>query len=253
MQRYFVAPEHILSHNVVITGDDVRHIHKVMRMGPGDELICANGMEQAFLCRITEITAEKVEAAIIHECPQTQELPVRITIVQGMPKGDKLEYIVQKGTECGAKAFYPYEAERSIVKWQPGKIGKKLDRLRKIAKEAAEQSHRAMIPMVNEPVSIKTLIKMSAEYQHKIVAYEETAKAGKQGGLPEVFHSMDSGEECLVVIGPEGGLSPNEMDEFKRADFIPCGLGNRILRTETASLFVLSAASYHFELINEVK
>lgn len=253
MQRYFVQKKHVSPPFITITGDDVKHIQKVMRMTPGDDVVCADNQGSVYLCKINTLTTDDIQVEIVKELPTHQELPIYITIVQGLPKGDKLEWIVQKGTECGAGTFLPYEAERSIVKWPAEKVEKKLNRLRKIAKEAAEQSHRAYVPMVEPPLSLNQLIETSTAFKHKIVAYEETAKNGEQMGLPNVFKKMKQGEGLLVVIGPEGGFSSSEIGRFESAGFTFCGLGNRILRTETAPLFVLSAASYHFELLNGVR
>ncbi|MFC7393299.1 16S rRNA (uracil(1498)-N(3))-methyltransferase [Scopulibacillus cellulosilyticus] len=249
MQRYFIEKEQLSDQTATLFGDDAKHIQKVMRMGQGDRLICADNEGSAYLCEIRSITPDQIKAEILKKFENNTELPIHVTIVQGLPKGDKLELIVQKGTECGAKAFIPFKAERSISKWADNKIEKKLARLKKIAKEAAEQSHRLNIPDISEPVSIAQLIKISENYHQKIVAYEETAKAGEQHALPELFKKMRAQEKLLVVIGPEGGLSEQEINELTKAGFICCGLGRRILRTETAPLYVLSAASYHFELL----
>lgn len=249
VQRYFVGNDQIHDEHVTIEGDDAHHILKVMRMKPGERLIVCNENAQAFSCFVEEGTGQRVRCRIDHQVEEERELPIHVTIVQGLPKGDKLELIVQKATELGVTAFIPFESERAIVKWeQPLKVQKKLDRLRKIAKEAAEQSHRSMVPLIESPISLIELLAKKDDYTHKIVAFEEEAKRGERRGFANLLQSIKQGESLLVVIGPEGGLSEQEVDAFKESGFESVGLGPRILRTETAPLYVLSAVSYHFEL-----
>lgn len=249
MQRYFVANEQMTDQVVTIKGDDVKHIVKVMRMAQDDEIICINETGQTTKCKIITIGDTEVTAEVIEFLSQNHELPVNVTIAQGLPKGDKLDLIVQKGTELGASAFIPFDASRSIVKWDRKKVEKKVERLSKIAKEAAEQSYRQTVPSVQNVVSFKELLTKSIEYDVKIVAYEEQAKSGETSNLVKALNSSKLGSRILVVIGPEGGLTEDEIKHLERANFILCGFGPRILRTETASLYLLSAVSYHFEML----
>ncbi|MGC4375978.1 16S rRNA (uracil(1498)-N(3))-methyltransferase [Fictibacillus sp. Mic-4] len=249
MQRYFVKPEQKSDTFVTIAGDDANHIEKVMRMSIGDKIICSDGKSPAVLCEIANINREVVNARILSEIEQISELPISVTIAQGLPKGDKLDFIVQKGTELGASSFLPFSSTRCIVKWDEKKGEKKTARLQKIAKEAAEQSHRSFIPDVLLPVSFQQLLKDAQRYDIKIVAYEEEAKTGETRQLHKTLNAAKKGQSLLCVIGPEGGLTDNEVQALRESGFIACGLGPRILRTETASLYLLSALSYHFELM----
>ncbi|WP_028399251.1 16S rRNA (uracil(1498)-N(3))-methyltransferase [Ectobacillus panaciterrae] len=246
MQRYFV--EQIKSNEAILTGDDAHHIARVMRMQPGDELYCcANG--KTALCTIAEITNEFVKAAVVQWVEESNELPVFVTIASGLPKGDKLELVLQKGTELGAAAFLPFQAKRSIVKWDAKKGDKKVERWMKIAKEAAEQSHRAVVPSVYAPVSFKEMVMMGKEYDACIVAYEEEAKQGEKANFAKTMEQLQRGQKVLIVFGPEGGLAEEEVRLLREHSFIACSLGPRILRTETAPLYALSAVSYYFELM----
>ncbi len=247
MQRYFAENE---EDTFLIKEDDFHHITRVMRMKPGEEIYCVNSNQQTARCTIENITENEIVAKVIQWVEEDMELPVTVTIVSGLPKGDKLEWIIQKGTELGAHEFIPFIASRSIVKWDAKKSDKKISRWNKIAKEAAEQSHRAVIPNVSAPVSLKELIKMAADYDVLIIAYEEEAKAQESANLVRSFSSMKKGQSLLVVFGPEGGLADSEVELLKEKGFVACGLGPRILRTETAPLYLLSAVSYHFELMN---
>jgi 16S rRNA (uracil1498-N3)-methyltransferase len=249
MQRYFVENEQINDNFVTITGDDVRHISKVMRMESGDQFICCNQNGDSAVCEIEEITTTHIGANVVEWIKELKELPVNVTIAQGLPKGDKLELVVQKGTELGAASFQAFSAARSIVKWDSAKGKKKTERLQKIAKEAAEQSHRTIIPTVKEPLSFNRLLESSRDFDLKIVAYEEAAKAGESSNLASALSKVKHGESIFVVFGPEGGLTEAEVEELASNGFIPCSLGPRILRAETAPLYFLSAVSYHTELL----
>jgi 16S rRNA (uracil1498-N3)-methyltransferase len=165
-----------------------------------------------------------------------------------LPKGDKLEWIIQKGTELGASSFIPFNAARSIVKLEQKKIGKKLDRWQKIAKEASEQSYRNKVPTVIEPCQFNELLKIANDYDVKIVAYEESAKQGEKKNLAKAFDELTDGSSLLAVFGPEGGLTEQEVSKLEELGFLVCSFGPRILRTETAPLYLLSAVSYYFEL-----
>lgn len=248
MQRYFIN-EAIKEGSVRIAGNDAKHIIRVMRMAVGDKIICCGPDGRCGICKIEEFSADTVRVKAETFLNDSVELPVTVTISQGLPKGDKLDLVVQKGTELGAAGFLPFEAERSIVKWDRKKKEKKTERLRTIAKEAAEQSHRSRIPIVNEAVTFGELVSLGSQYNHKMIAYEEEAKAGEDRNLRKVMKQISKGQSLLVVIGPEGGFSESEISELVKAGFLACGLGPRILRTETAALYVLAAISYQFELL----
>lgn len=248
MQRYFAVydPER---NGFLITGDDCRHISKVMRMKEKDEIICVSEEQQTALCSITKISAEEIWADVIQWIEGSAELPIEVTIVSGLPKGDKLEWIIQKGTELGATRFIPFTAARSVVKWDEKKAEKKVNRWQKIAKEAAEQSHRNIVPEVCQPVSLKTLIEIGKSYDVQLVAYEETAKEGERANLVQALNSIKPGSKLIIIFGPEGGLTEDEVKTLTANGYQVCGLGPRILRTETAPLYLLSAVSYHLELL----
>ncbi len=252
MQRYFISKDAVEFPKVCITGDDAHHIQKVMRMNPGDECLCAVSDETVYQCAVKAFAQKEVQLEILETHHENHELPVHIAIAQGLPKGDKFDLILQKGTECGASQFIPYEATRSVVKWAGNKWDKKADRFRKIIKEAAEQSHRSRLPELHSIHNRAQLMQLSREFDHVIVAYEESAKSGEQNMLANVFKSMPKDSSLLVIIGPEGGFSQEEIADFIEMGYKCCGLGRRILRTETAGMYILAAASYHFELLNGV-
>jgi 16S rRNA (uracil1498-N3)-methyltransferase len=248
MQRYFAS---YLKENdcFIITGEDCHHITKVMRMKEKDQIICVSEEQVTALCSITEISTDQVVADVIEWKEESAELPVHVTIVSGLPKGDKLEWIIQKGTELGAVKFIPFTAARSVVKWDEKKADKKVSRWQKIAKEAAEQSHRSFVPEVMHPLNMKALIKAGEPYDVKLIAFEEKAREGETSVLATNLQKLEAGSSLLIVFGPEGGLTSQEVEMLTNNGYQACGLGPRILRTETAPLYLLSAVSYHLELL----
>lgn len=247
MQRYF--GNQVSESKFVIAGDDQHHITRVMRMKKGDQLFCINAEGQSAFCEIEEITDEQVIANVVKWEEGSRELPVHVSIASGLPKGDKLEWIIQKGTELGAHEFIPFIAARSVVKWDDKKASKKVERYERIAKEAAEQSYRNLIPAVRSPLRFKDLLQQQDAFNYKLIAYEEEGKHGEASVLSKTLHQMKPGESLLFVFGPEGGLTPEEIELLVANGFKTCGLGPRILRTETAPLYALSAVSYHFDLM----
>lgn len=246
MQRYFIPEENWKEESVFII-EDAHHISRVMRSKPGDEIICVHPLHQAALCSITSMEESQIEAAIVSWIKEEKELPVSITLAQGLPKGDKLELILQKGTELGASFFLPFQAGRSIVKWDKKKADKKLARFNKITKEASEQSHRTKIPSVLPLRSFEELLDSSTEYDLCIFAYEEETRGPRSKGLSSLLKETSPGDKILACIGPEGGFTMEEAKALTDKGFLSVRLGPRILRTETAPLYLLSCISYHYE------
>ncbi|GMB07576.1 16S rRNA (uracil1498-N3)-methyltransferase [Thermolongibacillus altinsuensis] len=247
MQQYFISNEQIYGDRLDIRGDDVHHIARVMRMNTGDRLLCCNEDGQTALCKIEEISNDFVRCRIIEWIQVDVELPAHVYIANGLLKGDKFELVIQKGTELGAFSFIPLKAARSVVKWDEKKGDKKIERWQKIAKEAAEQSHRTRIPSIFSPLSIEQLIEWSRDVDYKIIAYEEEAKRGERKQLKNILRQLQRGQSIVAVFGPEGGFSEQEVAMLKENGFISCSLGPRILRAETAPLYFLSAVSYELE------
>jgi 16S rRNA (uracil1498-N3)-methyltransferase len=248
LQRYF-AEEKNPNGQLVISGDDYHHVIRVMRMAVGDKVLCVDRSGKSYICIIAEITDKKINCNVVECVDGSSELPIRVTIASGLPKGDKLEWIIQKGTELGANQFVPFTAARSIVKWDEKKADKKVERWQKIAKEAAEQSHRNIVPTVHFPVNLSALIEASKNYDCKLIAYEEDSRNGEASVLAQSLKNLEENNTLLIVFGPEGGLDPKEIVKLQEHGFQTCGLGPRILRTETAPLALLAAVSYHFELL----
>ncbi|WP_102691281.1 16S rRNA (uracil(1498)-N(3))-methyltransferase [Rummeliibacillus pycnus] len=245
MQRYFIN-ESFDNELAIISGDDAHHISKVMRMRVGDEIIVVHNGE-ATICEIADLKEDGVRVQKTHRTLPSPELPINVTIACGLPKGDKLDLIVQKSTELGMYALIPFEAERSIVKWDYKKGKKKQERLQKIAKEAAEQSHRTHIPIIQEPISFKKLLQEVGNYDVVFLADEEDAKQVVRTRFAEQLKKVYDYKSMLVIFGPEGGIDRGEAQALKQLGCQCISLGPRILRAETAPFYVLSAISYEFE------
>lgn len=236
--------------NIRLTGDYLHHMKNVMRFKPGTNVFLTDKNGYSCVAEIVNVASEYIELKWMEKEQLNRELPVQITIACGLSKGDKLEMIVQKSTELGVSKIIPFNSKYSVVKWNEEKAKKKQQRFCKIASEAAEQSHRQAVPGIEELKDLRQLIEYSKTYTHKLVAYEEEAKTGELGHFASVLQQMNPGEHLLIVFGPEGGLDPIEMETFQENGFLACGLGPRIMRTETAPLYALAAISYHFELSN---
>lgn len=248
MQRYFLKNNQFSKDLALITGDDAHHMLRVMRMTIGDQVIVCNEDKKCYYATIKQIKDQEIEVTLDSMIEAQTELPIEVTIAQGLPKGDKFEWVIQKATECGASEFIPLEMERSVVKLDAKKAGKKIERWNKIAKEAAEQSHRQMVPTVTSVQTLKQLLAKASQYDICLFAYEETAKQGQLAQLKQILSTIENHKKLLVIVGPEGGISEKEETILLESGFKPCALGPRILRTETAPIYILSAISYALEL-----
>lgn len=247
MQRYFISQDCWKGNKVYISGQDAHHIKNVMRNIPNDTIICNHPTGKVAKCKIITVETNDVCVEITEWLDSEKELPIKVTVAQGLPKGDKMELILQKGTELGASGFIPFQAERTVVKWDHKKMEKKMQRYQKIVKEASEQSERNFIPFIDKPLFLPSLIEKSKSYALKLIAYEGEAKTSRPHSLATELEKLDFNQSILVCIGPEGGFSNKEVDLLQANDFVPVRLGPRILRTETAALYLLASVSYHFE------
>lgn len=250
MQRYFVEDSNWLDGTITISGDDAHHMVRVMRYGIGEKIICNHSSGKSALCEIASLQdGNSITANIIEWLDSNTELPVSVEIIQALPKGNKLEFITQKGTELGAASFLFFQGDRSIVKWDKKKLPGRLERYRKIVKEASEQSHRNHLPTVDYIGDLVQFMKETSFTSDviKLFAYEEEAKVNEATTLHSALVQVKPGSQIQLIIGPEGGFSPDEVELLHEYGYHSVRLGPRILRTETASLYALASISYHFE------
>ena len=247
MQRYFIENEQMVDGEVIITGEDVHHIRDVMRGRVGDNVILCTCDKVSYLVEIVDLNQMEVKFKVVEKRIEFVELPILVTIAQGITKGDKFDFVLQKATECGASEFIPVAMKRSIAKIDAKKADKKVFRWRKIAMEAARQAHRQIVPSVGMPIDMKDLIQMAMRYDVCLFAYE-ACDTDNQQALADEIKKFETGMRVLILIGPEGGIDEVEVDVLRRAGFRAIGLGPRILRTETAPIYVMSALSYALEI-----
>ena len=238
MQQYFIKGQ--VENPVIIKDKDtVKHMFNVMRLTEDDQVVLVFEDSIKRLARVTDRENHIFE--VIEDLNDNVEMPVSVTIASGFPKGDKLDLVTQKATELGAQAIWAFPADWSVVKWD----GKKLA---KIALGAAEQSKRNRVPEVRLFEKKGEFLSELDNFDKIFIAYEETAKAGELATLARELSQVESGHKILFIFGPEGGISPSEIDVFEEAGGLKIGLGPRIMRTETAPLYALSSVSYALEL-----
>ena len=227
-----------------LTGTDAHHIARVLRMAVGDNVIIADENERTAKAEITAITDEVVTLSLIEYLEDDSEPTVKVCLAQCLPKSDKMEFIVQKAVELGAVSIQPVNSENCVVKYTADKQAKRVERWQKIAHEAAKQCKRAAVPTVEPIITLKELLSRVGEDETVLFCYE-----AEDGRTLRQALNMHQAEKYTVLIGPEGGFSPEEARLCQEMGAHPVSLGSRILRTETASLAALTMVLYaHGEL-----
>ena len=248
MQRYFINQVvQSVGEKISVPKDQEHHMVKVMRMNILECCEVVDEKEQLYTAKITQLSP--FELTIEEHKEQQVELPIDVTIFVGLSKGDKLETIVQKATELGVHTIVPVEMKRNMVKWTKDKSQKKIERLQKIAQEAAEQSHRLHVPKVLNLMTLKESIILAKQSTKALVAFEEVAKEGEAAVFVQTLTSLQKGDSIAFYFGPEGGFDLQEIEYLNSQEVHSCALGPRILRAETAPMYALAAVSYHFELL----
>ena len=244
MYQFFVEDTQVGERTVTIEGSDVNHIKNVLRMKHGERVRISSTSGKNYFGRIAEFSGETVLVALAEECAPDTELPSRIYLFQGLPKSDKMELIIQKAVELGAYEIIPVAMKNCVVKLDEKKAAAKTARWQEIAKSAAKQSKRSIIPKVEHPVSYQEALAAAAELDVVLVPYEnERGMAAAR----EVMEAIVPGQSVGIFIGPEGGFSDGEIELAREHDMRLISLGGRILRTETAGLATLSVLMYHLE------
>ena len=244
MPKFFIKREDIDGDTVVVRGDNQNHIKNVFRFKVGDEILLCDGEGTDYKVKISSQTHDYTETKILEVNKANSEPSVNITLYQGVPKATKLELIIQKNVELGINKIVPVMCERTIVRFNNQKdIQKKVERWQKIAKEASKQSGRGIIPEVRSPITLKEAINNAKEYDLAIIPYEKE----HYNTLKDVLSNNRNAKNICVFIGPEGGFSEQEIELCNKNNIIPITLGNRILRTETASMYTTSIIMYELD------
>ena len=251
MHQFFTEPSDIEGRLIRITGSDYNHIKNVLRLKKGEEVsVVLQGEDKEYRCEIEDFDekTETVRLNLLFVKEGNVELPGRIYLFQGMPKGDKLELIIQKAVELGAFEIIPVDMKRSVVKLDEKKREKRIERYNAISEAAAKQAKRRIVPEVKAVMSFEQALsycdKMGIE--KRLLPYELTDPSTMEK-TREILSSIRPGEQIAVFIGPEGGFSEEEIALSEDNGFLQITLGRRILRTETAGMTVLSWLMYLLE------
>lgn len=244
MPKFFAKTENFSENTVKIYGDDAFHIARSLRMAVGDEIYVSDGDGSDYRCRLSHIRDEECECEIIEKLDSSAESPIFITLYMAYPKGDKLETVIQKSVELGASRIVPFESSRCIKRPKAEKQEKQTARLTRIAEEAAKQCGRSRLPSVSAPVSYKDMLNDAKKAELTLFCYEdETALS-----IKDALENPTAPKSISVIVGSEGGFSPEEAELAKACGCCAVTLGKRILRCETAPDYALTAISYRFEL-----
>lgn len=246
MYHFFVEPEQIQGAQIFITGKDVNHIKNVLRMRIGEEISVGNGIDgKEYRCAVDAFEEDSVKCKLLFIKEDGVELPVKVTLFQGLPKVDKMELIIQKAVELGVYEIVPVATKRCVVKLDAKKEASKIARWQAIAEAAAKQSKRAVVPQIRPVMTMNEAIQAASGMEQKIIPYELADGMEK---TRDVFASLIPGAQVGVFIGPEGGFEEKEVEAAEAAGVVPISLGKRILRTETAGFTVLAWIMYAMEV-----
>lgn len=248
MPRFFIRSNQITEQNgkriITIVGNDAHHISRSLRMAVGEKIEACDMQKYVYECSITEFTPDSVIASVDSESKIDTEPKYEIKLYQALSKGDKMETIIQKSIECGASEIIPFSSERCVVRLEGKDKQKKLERYQKIAKGAAEQSGRGIIPRVERVLTFNEMLKDIKSSDLILFCYEGDGTTS----LKSVLSSAKINGSIALIIGSEGGFSLKEVELAKENGAIAVGLGKRILRCETAAPFALACIVYETEL-----
>lgn len=243
MKRFFA--EHIgeKEKTALISGSELHHLKDVLRLKKGDKVIVFDGKGLEFIGNIETVGKDEVRIIIEKQLYDSKESRFEIILAQGIARGEKMDIIIQKATELGVSRIIPFAASRVVPKFRGGEqIAKKTKRWQRIALEAAKQCRRDIVPQIEEPTTFAEVLK---RYSHcperhiKLISWE-----GEKNNILKDILKPEGFSGCVVLIGPEGGFSEDEVIEAKKAGFLPVTLGPRILRTETAAISIAAIVQY---------
>lgn len=248
MYRFFVSPESISDESVTIVGETARHISRSLRMARGELVTVCDGLGYEYICRLDSFEDDRrVVAEIVSRSRGESESEIELALYQAYPKGDKLDSIVMKATEAGASTIVPFISRRCVSRPDPSRRVKIRERLCKIALGASEQSHRSRIPSIGETMSFSEMLADAARSELVLFCYEG-GEGVETAPLRDILNETGRVGSISVIVGSEGGFDREEAIEAMEAGARLCGLGKRILRCETASLYALAGICCCFDL-----
>lgn len=244
MQHFFVTPSQVEGEEIYVEGSDVNHMKNVLRMRPGEQLTVSDGNNSHYLCAVERYEDSRAVLKVLERQPVDTELSSQIYLFQGLPKQEKMEWIIQKCVELGIHQVVPVAMKRCVVRLDDKKAKKKRDRWQQIAESAAKQAGRGRIPQVLDVVSYEEALRLAGQLDVILIPYE-LAEGMKE--TKEIIAGIRPGQSVGIFIGPEGGFEKKEVEDAIRAGAKEITLGKRILRTETAGITILSVLMFHLE------
>lgn len=237
MPRFFIAGTNALGGMAIMKGRDAEHV-RVLRLRPGDDVIICDGRGTDYKCRLVKTEKEQAEAEVVEivRCPA--EPGIAVTVLCGLPKGDKTDYIIQKSVEAGAGEIMFFDCERCVAK--PELPEKKLERWQRISEEAAKQSGRGIVPQIGWAGELVNALDIAMKKDVGLFMYE----TGEREPLNEVMDANRAAASAAIITGPEGGFAQFEADMARAVGLHVCSMGERILRCETAPVVALTAVMY---------
>ncbi len=250
MPKFFVTTNQIEGNTIIIQNEDVNHIKNVLRAKIDDTIdICDCQTSKNYICKIEQIEEKNIYCHIVEEIASNVEPHIQVSIFQGLPKADKMELVIQKSVELGVYDITPVEMKRCVVKLNDKDKIKKVQRWQKISEGAAKQSGRDRIPTIHPVINIHTLCENIKEYDFVLVAYENEKVNTLKQELKNIKQDQNKQMKIAIIIGPEGGIDKEEIAKLEEQNAKIITLGNRILRTETVALNMLSVIMYELDCI----
>jgi 16S rRNA (uracil1498-N3)-methyltransferase len=243
MPTFLVNRSNISGDTAVLSGTEAGHMLRSLRLSVGDSFHAFDEAGTRYRMRILEATSRSLRAEILETLPPEPPPAVAVTLLVGLPKADKMDFILEKATELGVARVVPFRSSRTIPRVDPSDAGRKLLRWERVALAAAKQCGSGRVPDVTTVVPFPEALRLAAAQDGKIVFYEGEASFS----LKRVLSEMTGARSIALVVGPEGGFSTEEVRDAEAAGCRRAGLGSRILRVETAALAVVSMVMYHFE------
>ena len=242
MHRFFVRPDDVGTQELRLRTEEADHLARVLRLGPGAQVVAFDGCGREYETVVERLESTGVVCRILCDVTSPSPPTVSITLGQGLPKGEKFDWLIQKTTELGVSDIVPLITERVIPTFSKPQIARKVERWQKLAREACKQSRRATVPHLWPPTPLKTFLASCQSAELKLMLWE----GENTSSLRTVLAASAPMASVALVVGPEGGLTPQEVTCGEAYGFLAVGLGKRILRTETAGVVAVTLLQYRF-------
>lgn len=242
MQKFIIDSKETIENTASITGQDARHIFRVLRLKPGQAISLTNGRGMDYSGQIQSIGPDRVEALILKTIPSESESKLHLTVCSAMLKDKKMDQIIKQLTQVGVSQWVPFFSERAVVRPNEKKQNRQMDRWTSITKESLKQCRRSCLVDIAPPMAFRDVLDIAGGYSHKIAFWEKSTRSLAQLSGDNNHDSQQ--DRVIVLIGPEGGFSQGEIDLAESVGFLSYSLGPRILRAETAACVSAGLVQY---------